>query len=100
MMTTFIFIARTVISAGFQATYVYTPEVYPTTIRALGIGTCSMMARVGAILTPFVAQVLLKTSVRSAIDIYAASSIIAGICSLLLPIETKGREMKDTVMTR
>ncbi|CAK9304000.1 unnamed protein product [Gordionus sp. m RMFG-2023] len=100
MIKTFIFIARAVISACFQATYVYTPEVYPTTIRAMGVGTCSMMARVGAILTPFVAQVLLKTSVRSAIDIYAASCIIAGICALFLPIETKGREMKDTVTTR
>lgn len=32
-------------------------QVYPTTIRTLGIGLASAWARVGAMLTPFVAQV-------------------------------------------
>lgn len=33
------------------------PQVYPTATRALGLGTCSGMARVGALITPFIAQV-------------------------------------------
>lgn len=37
-----------------------TPQVYPTATRALGLGTSSGMARVGALITPFVAQVKLK----------------------------------------
>lgn len=32
-------------------------QVYPTATRALGLGTSSGMARVGALITPFVAQV-------------------------------------------
>ncbi len=56
-MTLFLFIGRAFISGAFQAAYVYTPEVYPTTTRALGLGSCSGMARVGALITPFVAQV-------------------------------------------
>jgi len=32
-------------------------QVYPTTIRALGMGLCTATARVGAIISPFVAQV-------------------------------------------
>ena len=32
-------------------------QVYPTSMRAIGLGSCSGMARVGAIATPFVAQV-------------------------------------------
>jgi len=32
-------------------------QVLPTTVRSIGLGTCSSMARVGAILTPFIAQV-------------------------------------------
>ena len=32
-------------------------QVYPTATRALGLGTCSGMARVGALITPFIAQV-------------------------------------------
>lgn len=34
-----------------------TVQVYPTATRALGLGTSSGMARVGALITPFVAQV-------------------------------------------
>lgn len=32
-------------------------QVYPTATRALGLGTCSGVARVGALITPFIAQV-------------------------------------------
>ena len=37
--------------------YVYTPEVYPTSVRGTAMGYCSSVARIGAIVTPFVAQV-------------------------------------------
>jgi len=43
----FLFIARCFISGAFQAAYVYTPEYYPTVMRAIGLGTCSGMARIG-----------------------------------------------------
>uniref|UniRef100_A0A915ALZ4 Major facilitator superfamily (MFS) profile domain-containing protein n=1 Tax=Parascaris univalens TaxID=6257 RepID=A0A915ALZ4_PARUN len=56
-VTTFIFIARAFISGAFQCAYVYTPEIYPTTLRAVGLGASSAMARFGAIATPFIAQV-------------------------------------------
>jgi len=57
VLTLFLFVARALISGAFQAAYVYTPEVYPTSMRAIGLGSCSGMARIGAIVTPFVAQV-------------------------------------------
>uniref|UniRef100_A0A8R1HUC3 MFS domain-containing protein n=1 Tax=Caenorhabditis japonica TaxID=281687 RepID=A0A8R1HUC3_CAEJA len=59
-VTVLIFVARAFISGAFQCAYVYTPEVYPTTLRAVGLGTCSAMARIGAIVTPFIAQVSRK----------------------------------------
>lgn len=48
---------RGIISGLFQAAYVYTPEVYPTSLRSVGIGGCSALARLGAMATPYVAQV-------------------------------------------
>ena len=57
VLTIILFISRGVISGVFQAAYVYTPEVYPTHLRSVGVGVCSTMARFGAMVTPFVAQV-------------------------------------------
>ena len=77
----------------YQVAYVYTPEVYPTTLRAIGVGSCSSMARFGAMLTPYIAQVLLSQSFQGAIAVYSATTLLATACCLLLPIETKDREM-------
>ena len=40
-----------------MALNVYTPEVFPTSVRGTAMGYCSSVARIGAIITPFVAQV-------------------------------------------
>uniref|UniRef100_A0A8C6UZ26 Synaptic vesicle 2-related protein n=1 Tax=Neogobius melanostomus TaxID=47308 RepID=A0A8C6UZ26_9GOBI len=95
-MTVLIFIARAFISGGFQAAYVYTPEVYPTATRALGLGTSSGMARVGALITPFVAQVMLESSVYLALSVYCCCCLIAAVASCALPIETTGRGLQES----
>ena len=75
----------------------YTPEYYPTVMRAVGLGTCSAMARIGAIITPFIAQVLLKMSPYLAISIYGTVALLASIACMLLPVETKGRALVEQV---
>lgn len=88
------FIARMFINSQFNLMYLYTMEVYPTVIRAMAVGCASSMSRIGAMITPFLAQVLIKTSFRGTIAIYAVATCVAAICGYLLPIETKGRELK------
>jgi len=100
LLTFTLFLARGIIAGVFQAIYVYTPEVYPTPLRSIGVGTCSAMARLGAMVTPYVAQVLLKSSFNTSIIIYITAALLAAIASLLLPIETKGRDMKEECMER
>ncbi|KAG2471405.1 SVOP protein, partial [Polypterus senegalus] len=95
-LTIFLFIARAFISGGFQAAYVYTPEVYPTATRALGLGTCSGMARVGALITPFIAQVMLESSVYLTLSVYCCCCVLAAIASCALPIETTGRGLQES----
>ena len=56
-MTAILFFARALGSGIFQTAYVYTPEVYPTVLRSVGVGSCSGVARAGAMLTPYIAQV-------------------------------------------
>ncbi|XP_054280439.1 synaptic vesicle 2-related protein [Macrosteles quadrilineatus] len=98
ILTVTLFLARGVIAGVFQAAYVYTPEVYPTPLRSVGVGTCSAMARLGAMVTPYIAQVMLQSSLVVAMGVYGVAALLAAIACVLLPIETKGRELKETVI--
>ncbi|XP_064392353.1 synaptic vesicle 2-related protein-like isoform X2 [Halichondria panicea] len=95
LLTIFLFIIRAFATGVFQAIFVYTPEVYPTTVRAFALGTCSAAARIGAIITPYTAQVLVEHSDLATISLYAGSCLVLAILSCLLPIETKGRSLTD-----
>ena len=81
----FLFLIRGLATGAFQAAYAYTPEVYPTNVRAIGMGVHVAAARVGAIVTPYVAQVKDNTHIHiiqmcihmdvrmSAVNLYSAS---------------------------
>ncbi|KAL3041750.1 hypothetical protein OYC64_019848 [Pagothenia borchgrevinki] len=97
-VTICIFIARAFISGGFQVAFVYTPEVYPTETRALAMGTSSAISRVGALITPFVAQVMLRQSVSATLSFYLIFCLLGGVASLLLPIETLGRGLQESCL--
>ncbi|XP_019624094.1 PREDICTED: putative transporter SVOPL [Branchiostoma belcheri] len=95
--TFFVFAVRAFISGAFSMVYIYTVEYFPTNVRALAIGTCSTVARVGAMTTPFIAQVLLNYSLSLALYVYGG---LAGFCclvALLLPQDTMGRKLQDDV---
>jgi nitrate/nitrite transporter NarK len=95
LVTAALFLVRGAASGVFQALYVYTPEVYPTVLRSVGLGACSGMARTGAVLTPYVAQVLMKANVGAAVGVYVLASFAAAVVCFFLPVETKGRELPD-----
>jgi hypothetical protein len=88
------FTARMFINSQFSLLYLYTMEVYPTVIRAMAVGSASSMARIGAMITPYLAQVLIKKTFNGTIAVYVIATAIAAICGFLLPIETRGRELK------
>ncbi|XP_054469051.1 LOW QUALITY PROTEIN: synaptic vesicle 2-related protein-like [Anoplopoma fimbria] len=98
--TVFIFIARASITGGFHIAYVYTLEVFPTENRALGIGTSHGLSRIGALITPFVAQVLLRISVKGALSLYSVFGLLGCIAALILPIETLGRPLTESSLNQ
>ena len=93
-VTFLLFTSRSFVVAAFQTVYVYTCEIYPTTIRALGLGSGSGISRLGSMVTPFVAQVLLHSSIRAAMGVYFLVGSVAAVAALFLPLETKGRQMR------
>nr|XP_022345744.1 putative transporter SVOPL isoform X1 [Crassostrea virginica]XP_022345745.1 putative transporter SVOPL isoform X1 [Crassostrea virginica] len=97
LLTIIMFMVRGFSQGLFNFVYIYTAEVYPTTIRTLGIGVASAWARVGAMLTPFVAQVLLDKSLTAAVWVYGLLGLLASLCAILLPIETKGRVLPQSI---
>ncbi|XP_012225454.1 synaptic vesicle 2-related protein isoform X1 [Linepithema humile] len=94
-LTIAIFLARGLIAGVFQAAYVYTPEVYPTHLRSIGVSACSAMARIGAMVTPYIAQVFLQWSITGAMAIYATTALCAAIATLALPVETKNQQSNE-----
>lgn len=51
------------IAAAFAIVYVYSAEIFPTEYRSVGIGACSMCARIGGIVAPFIASLVSDTLV-------------------------------------
>ena len=54
-------------------------QVYPTILRSVGLGACSGMARTGAVLTPYVAQVLMKANLGAAVGVYVVTALGAAV---------------------
>ncbi|XP_038010872.1 putative transporter SVOPL isoform X1 [Motacilla alba alba] len=94
-MVGFLFMLRALVSANFNTIYIYTAEVYPTTMRALGMGTSGALCRVGAMVAPFISQVLMSASFLGALCLFSSVCIICAISAVTLPIETKGRALQQ-----
>ncbi|XP_047493519.1 organic cation transporter protein-like isoform X3 [Penaeus chinensis] len=83
------------IAAAFAIVYVYSAEIFPTEYRSVGIGACSMCARIGGIIAPFVAS-LAHTYKPLPLLVFGSLSIVAGLLVVLLP-ETVGCELPQTI---
>ncbi|KAM8974737.1 putative transporter SVOPL [Pelodytes ibericus] len=90
-----LFCLRALVSANFNTIYIYTAEVYPTVMRAIGMGTSGSICRVGAMAAPFIAQVLLSASILGALCLFAGVCFICAISAFTLPIETRGRALQQ-----
>lgn len=77
--------------------YAYTPELYPTEIRATGMGAASGMTRIAGAIAPTLGGLLLPVSLVAALSLYAVSFVIGGLSVLALGGETKGKPLTDTV---
>ena len=95
IIVVFISISRGAIACSFTTIYLYSAEVFPTNVRSVGIGCCSMFARLGSMVTPFVAQVLVYQSFYLVIALYAIPLVLSVISSLLLKKETNQQPLED-----
>lgn len=90
------FLLQFFIYAMWSAVYAYTPELYPTRMRATGCGLSSAIGRVGALLGPFIVGiVLVNYGVGTVFTMGASTFLISAVAILLLGPETKGKVLEE-----
>ncbi|KYQ52637.1 Solute carrier family 22 member 21 [Trachymyrmex zeteki] len=83
------------ITMAFATVYVFTAELFPTTLRHSLLGICSMTGRVGSILSPQT-PLLMQIMPSLPLILFGSMGMIAGVLSLIFP-ETLGTKLPDTV---
>ncbi|XP_069955937.1 organic cation transporter protein-like [Cherax quadricarinatus] len=83
------------ISAAFSILYIYSAEIFPTEYRSVGVGTCSMCARLGGILASFIVS-LADIYKPLPLLIFGVLSLVSGCLTVFLP-ETVGCKLPQTL---
>ncbi|KAL5769090.1 hypothetical protein ACOSQ2_015873 [Xanthoceras sorbifolium] len=90
--------ARMCAFGAFTITCIFAPEIYPTSARSSGVGLAIAMGKIGGMVSPIVAVGLVNGCLQTvAIIIFEVVIVIAVICVMFIPFETKGRPLIDTV---
>ena len=88
---------------AWGALYAWTPELYPTEIRATGVGWASGMSRIAGILAPILGGILFGLATTASgsllyvLALWSAAFFVGGIAVFLLGVETKQQGLSDTV---
>ena len=76
--------------------YTYTPELYPTSIRATGAGIAAAVGRVGGIIGPYLTPVLVTAiAVNGTFAVFMALLVITAAAVAVLGEETRGRSLEE-----
>lgn len=82
---------------AWGALYAYTPEAYPTSLRATGMGAASGMTRIAGAIAPSLGAALMGVSLVIPLTVYALAFVFAGLAALGLNRETSDRPLQDTL---
>ncbi|GFY55697.1 organic cation transporter protein [Trichonephila inaurata madagascariensis] len=83
------------VTGSFGLLYLYTAEIFPTGVRNVTLGSCSMWARVGSILAPFMRDLGRATYPEVPNVLYTLLALTSGLFALALP-ETRGVDLPNT----
>ena len=88
-------IAYFFISSVNIGVYLYTPELYPTRVRALAVGTATAWLRLASIIGPTVVGTMIASGLPAVFLTFAAVAGIAAAITGLFAVETKGRVLEE-----
>jgi putative MFS transporter len=76
--------------------YLYSAELYPTRLRAVGTGFGSAWLRAGSSIGPIlVGSIVADLGIQYVFAAFAAVALVGGLITLLFAIETKGRVLEE-----
>jgi MFS transporter, putative metabolite:H+ symporter len=83
--------------------YLYTPELYPTRVRALGVGTATAWLRFASMIGPAIVGMIIgaRLTPAQAPDVptvflaFGAVAAVAAVITGLFAVETKGRVLEE-----
>ncbi|GBM01740.1 Organic cation transporter protein [Araneus ventricosus] len=96
LSTSFAMLGKSCVAGSFGLLYIYTSELFPTVVRNITIGSCSVSARIGSILAPFVRELGKATHPVVPNLLYGLLALTSGLLGLLLP-ETRDQALPDTL---
>ncbi|WP_207004618.1 MFS transporter [Trinickia mobilis] len=95
VVAAFCSLALAFMSSGFITAYVYTPELYPTSIRVSGVGLGSAVLKITAIFSPALVSQTMGGNLITAFAMFAAVPFVAALAVHFLGIETKGKVLEQ-----
>ncbi|XP_061107892.1 solute carrier family 22 member 4-like [Conger conger] len=81
------------VTGAFSVMYISAMELYPTVVRGMGVGVCSMTSKMGSVSAPFLAFMGAYYKALPYI-VMGLLSLAIGLLSLLLP-ETRGTALPE-----
>jgi putative MFS transporter len=76
------------------ALYAFTPEVYPTSLRASGMGLAGAVARFGGLFAPAVVAPVMATHFTLALAMLAGFLVLGAIAILSVDVESRNRPLE------
>lgn len=77
--------------------YTYTPELYPTSMRALGSGWAAGFGRIGGMIAPALVGIMIgnQLGIDKVFMMFAAVFIIVSVVVLGMGVETRQKQLED-----
>ena len=88
-------LGKTCITFSWAVLFLYSAELFPTQIRASGIGSASFLGRVGGMIAPWIGS-LSTVHPYIPVLVFGCVALLAGVAALWLP-ETVGRPLPYTI---
>ena len=75
--------------------YLYTPELYPTRARAMGVGIATAWLRLASMIGPTVVGLMIGGGLENVFLAFGVIAALAAAITALFAVETKNRVLEE-----